>query len=97
MLSIVNTKYIQEQIRKRPKIEWKVSHTSAQLDKTQVHLFDRQPSSAAVGEDGEGADGDESEEDYHNNPKISDETFFAGLSRLTYVREPRAKVIFINC
>lgn len=57
-----------------------MSHTSGNLEKTQVHLFNPGPST-------------DNDAETFCNTNISDKSFFAGLSRLIYTCESHRKVL----
>ena len=70
-------------VLRRSRVQWKVSHVSAQLEAAQAHLYGerRQPAMSANGR-----------ATFADN----DESFFLGLSRLNYVRESKAGKVSCN-
>nr|CAD2181689.1 unnamed protein product [Meloidogyne enterolobii] len=73
----VHQHHSNDHISRRSRIDWKISHVTAHLENTQIHLYKVKPNDEDL------------LRDEHIPTDSSNSSFFVGLSRLTYIREAR--------
>uniref|UniRef100_A0A1I8C1G7 Fmp27_GFWDK domain-containing protein n=1 Tax=Meloidogyne hapla TaxID=6305 RepID=A0A1I8C1G7_MELHA len=73
----VHQHHSNDHISRRSRIDWKISHVTAHLENTQIHLYKVKPNDEDL------------LRDEHVPTDSSNSSFFVGLSRLIYIRETR--------